>query len=75
MTGNTLPRLQTEDIKNLIVPIPEPELQASICKHISEIRRQANQLKVDANSIMINVKYEVEEMIIGRKYEEFKRNA
>lgn len=30
MTGNTLPRLQTNDVKNLLIPIPEPEIQVKI---------------------------------------------
>lgn len=30
MTGNTLPRLQTEDVKNLLVPIPSLHIQQQI---------------------------------------------
>ena len=30
MSGNTLPRLQTEDIKNLLIPIPPKNIQSQI---------------------------------------------
>lgn len=41
MTGNTLPRLQTNDIRNLIIPLPPIEIQQKIV----DIYNNANQIK------------------------------
>lgn len=43
MTGNTLPRLQTEEVENLIIPIPPIQIQdkiIEITKKIKDLRKQ-----------------------------------
>jgi restriction endonuclease S subunit len=65
MTGNTLPRLQTEDINNLLIPLVPLQKQNEIAKHVSHIRSQAKQLQTEAIQILANAKAEVERMILG----------
>jgi type I restriction enzyme M protein len=65
MTGNTLPRLQTEDINNLILPLVPIQKQNEIVKHVSHIRSQAQQLQTEAAQILADAKAEVEHMILG----------
>lgn len=43
MTGNTLPRLQTEEVENLIIPIPSIQIQnkiIEITKKLKDLRKQ-----------------------------------
>lgn len=65
MTGNTLPRLQTEDIKNLIIPVVPIQKQNQIVQHVNNIRTQAQQLQTEAAQILADAKAEVERMILG----------
>ena len=65
MSGNTLPRLQFEDIQKLFVPIPPLEKQIEISEHITAIRNQAKQLQQQAKDDLEKAKQEVEAMILG----------
>jgi len=65
MSGNTLPRLQTEDIENLLIPLPPLAVQTEISEHISAIRDQAKQREQEAKEIIERAKQEVETMILG----------
>ncbi len=65
MSGNTLPRLQTEDIENLLIPLPLPEKQTEIADHISALRTQAKQLQQQAADELAQAKQHVERMILG----------
>lgn len=65
MSGNTLPRLQIEDIQKLLIPLPPLEKQTEIASHIMEIRNQARQLREEAKNELELAKKEVEMMILG----------
>jgi len=65
MSGNTLPRLQTEDIENLLIPLPPVEVQEEIAAHIQSIRTRAKELEEDAKAEVERAKVEVEQMILG----------
>ena len=65
MTGNTLPRLQVEDIQKLEIPVPPPEKQKEIAAHTQEIRFEAEKLKQEAQEGLEQAKREVEAMILG----------
>ena len=65
MSGNTLPRLQTEDIENLLIPIPSLEIQEEIAAHIQSIRERTKQLETEAKAEVERAKAEVERMILG----------
>lgn len=45
MTGNTLPRVQLEDILSLPVPVPPHSVQRRIVEKVSAIREEAKRLK------------------------------
>ncbi len=65
MSGNTLPRLQTEDIENLLIPLPVLAVQTKIANHIATIRAKAKQLEQEAKAGLEQAKKEVEAMILG----------
>lgn len=69
MTGNTLPRLQIEDILKLPIPQPSPETQKKICSEISAIRTQARSLRAQAQADLEQAKREIEAMILGESME------
>ena len=65
MSGNTLPRLQFEDIQKLLIPIPTLKKQTEIANHITEVRNQTKQLREEAKKEVEQAKKEVEMMILG----------
>ena len=65
LTGNTLPRLQTTDVDNLILPIPDVAIQEEIVKHVYTIKDQVKQLQQEGDALLEKAKQEVEKMIIG----------
>jgi restriction endonuclease S subunit len=65
MSGNTLPRLQTEDIENLLIPLPPISLQQEIASHIQSVKVQARELEREARAEFEKAKEEVENMILG----------
>lgn len=65
MTGNTLPRLQTDDILNLLVSVPALEKQNEITDHIGSLRAEAKRLRDEAAQQFETAKAEVEMMILG----------
>ena len=66
MTGNTLPRVQLEDVLSLPVPIPPRSVQDRIASSASSIRADARKLKADAASVLDAAKVGIEEKIIGK---------
>jgi restriction endonuclease S subunit len=66
MSGNTLPRLQTEDIENLLIPLPPLEVQEEITAHIRSIRERARELEREAQAEVERAKAEVERMILDK---------
>ena len=65
MTGNTLPRLQTTDIDNLIIPCPDMEIQEKIVSVVSKTKNNAKQLQKEGNILLEEAKHKIEKMIIG----------
>lgn len=65
MSGNTLPRLQTEDIENLLVPVPPIDIQIEIVLKIEALRAQAQKLEAEAKAEVEAAKKEVEMIILG----------
>ncbi len=50
MTGNTHPRLTNDDVANLTVPIPSPEVQARVADEIVRRRDGARRLRREAEA-------------------------
>ena len=65
MTGNTLPRLQSSDIAHILIPNPPIEKQKEIAKHIQNIRNQAKQLEIDAETKYKQAMQKIEQMIMA----------
>lgn len=65
MTGNTLPRLQTTDVEELVIPNPDVPLQVEIVKYIYGIKDKAKQLQKDGDALLEETKQRIEKMIIG----------
>lgn len=58
--------LYSQDVKQVLVPIPPIEKQNDIAEHIENIRLQAKILQKDGSTILENAKREVEQMIIEK---------
>ena len=67
MTGNTLPRVQLEDVLSLPVPIPPRSVQDHIASTASSIRAEARKLKADATAALDAAKRKIESRIVERK--------
>lgn len=65
MTGNTLPRLQTKDIDNLIIPFPDITIQEEIVNTVFSIKDKAKRLKKEGNTLIEEAKQKIEKIIIG----------
>lgn len=61
MTGNTLPRVQLEDVLSLPVPIPPRSVQDRIASTASSIRAEARKLKADAIAALDVARRRIEE--------------
>ena len=66
MTGNTLPRVQLEDVLSLPVPIPPRSVQDHIASMASSIRAEARKLKADATASLDAAKRGIESRIVGK---------
>jgi len=64
MTGNTLPRLQTEDVENLLVPLPSEEKQAKIKDGVRASYSRMRTLRSQAAAILEDAQKQVEQMIV-----------
>lgn len=65
MSGNTLPRLQTEDVEDLLIPVVEPALQKSICREASQRMNNAENLLSNAEAELMSAKRHIEAMLLG----------
>jgi restriction endonuclease S subunit len=66
MTGNTLPRVQLEDVLSLPVSIPPRSVQDRIASTASSIRAEARKLKADATAALDAARRRIEMEIIGK---------
>ena len=67
MTGNTLPRVQLEDVLSLPVPIPPRSVQDRIASTASSIRAEARKLKADATAALDAAKGGIEMEIVRER--------
>jgi restriction endonuclease S subunit len=65
MSGNTLPRLQTEDIEDLLVPEVDALLQKRIVDEASQRMVEAEKLRVEAEAELETAKRRIEAMLLG----------
>jgi hypothetical protein len=65
MTGNTHPRLANEDVVNLIVPIPDPKIQAIIAAEVTRRRAEARRLRSSAGAEWAAAKARFEQELLG----------
>lgn len=65
MTGNTLPRVQMEDVLALPIPIPPKAIQEMIVAKVGAIRKEAKRLKSEALEALSAAKRRIEFEIIG----------
>lgn len=65
MTGNTLPRLQTEDIENLLIPIPNKTTQEKIVTGVQTIYNKARNLRQEAETVIAEAQKQTAEMIFA----------
>lgn len=63
MTGNTLPRLQTEDVKNLFVPVPEKTIQEKIIQIMDKAHSRKKQNDEEVENIFPNLEKEILKII------------
>ena len=64
MTRNTLPRLQTIDIDNLIIPYPDITIQEDIVNSVSTIKNKAKKLKEEGDVLLDEAKQKIEQLIL-----------
>lgn len=65
MTGNTLPRLQTEDVENLLVPIPSKSKQKKIIDEVQSSYVKMRDLRVRVAEVLAAGQKQVEELILS----------
>ena len=64
MTGNTLPRVQLEDVLSLPVPIPPRSVQDRIASKASSICAEARKLKANATAALDAAKLRIERRLV-----------
>jgi hypothetical protein len=66
MTGNTHPRLTNDDVVNLVIPIPTPDVQERIALEVRRCREEARKLRSDAEAGWQAAKHGFEGRLLGR---------
>ena len=64
MTGNTLPRLQTQDVQKLLIPLPSFDIQEKIADEVMKRQSEAAKLRQEADAIVEAAKREVEQILL-----------
>ena len=65
ITGATNGHLAPEDIKNLPIPVPPLAKQKEIAEHITDIRKQAQQLKDKTKEALKKAREEIEGILLA----------
>jgi len=65
MSGNTLPRLQTEDIEDLLIPVADPVIQKNIVDEANRRMTEAENLRTKATAELNAAKCRIEAMLLG----------
>lgn len=63
--GGGVPFLGSDNLKKLIIPIPQLDKQKEIANHIADIQQQAQQLKNMTKELLKKASEEIEEILIG----------
>lgn len=63
--GGVVPEITQGALKSIVVVIPPIEIQQEIAEHIRGIYQQAALLRQEAESILVQAKAQVEQMILG----------
>ena len=64
MTGNTLPRLQTQDVQKLLIPLPSFDIQEKIADEVMKRQSEAAKLRQEADAIVEEAQKEVELILL-----------
>lgn len=64
-TGNTHPRLTTDDVANLQIPIPEVEVQETIAAEVVRRREESRRLRTQAEVSWSEAKQWFEQQLLG----------
>lgn len=65
MTGNTHPRLSNEDVVNLVIPVPSPQLQEKIAEEAIRCRAESRRLRAEAGELWEAAKQRFEAELLG----------
>lgn len=65
MTGNTHPRISNDDVKKLIIPIPDIGIQKIISEEITRRKLEARRIKTEAELEWKTVKVQFEKELLG----------
>ena len=65
MTGSTYPTVSKDDVKEILIPVPPLEVQSQIAKEIKCRRKEARQLRSQAEKVVKEAKEKTERMILG----------
>ncbi|MNT55015.1 hypothetical protein D3C72_1922190 [compost metagenome] len=65
MTGNTLPRLQTEEIRSLLVPVPDIPTQEHLVESIKTTEQEITSLEHAAKKLEQDTQKTITELIFG----------
>jgi type I restriction enzyme S subunit len=65
MTGNTHPRLANEDVVNLVVPVPERQVQDKVASEVARRREEGRLLRKAARVLWDKAKARFEEELLG----------
>jgi|GEM_PF-2128382 len=66
MTGNTHPRITSEDVVNLVIPIPDLPMQGVIVEEIKRRRNEARRLRAEAEAEWNAAKAHFEAQLLSR---------
>lgn len=81
MTGNTLPRLQTTDVENLLIPYPSIEIQRKIVEIYTNAQKDRINKKQEAEKLLDSIDgylldiLKVDDALIMRKVKETIKNV
>lgn len=64
-SGGNYPAITQEELGNVLIPLPPPEVQAELSVNIQAIKERSKQLEQDAKAEVENAKSYVEKLILG----------
>ncbi len=65
ITGATNGHLAPDDIKHILIPVPNPEKQIEIANHITEIKQQAQLLKDRTKEALMQASRAIEDILLN----------